>query len=210
MIILTGDTRSKKMIEQIQSLGWGRMFVQQKFIPYPNEPWGFDNGAYYWWKQGKCFDDGLFYQRLKKAYQLGVPYMAICPDIYQGGVESLYFSLDYYTHVLPRDWPWYIAVQDGIKIDDIRPHLHKFAGIFLGGSISFKKSANEWCSLAHDNGKKFHYGIINHVRLQYAMEIGADSADGTGMLWEKNKMTRFIEAYEFAKLQGNLFSVGGS
>ena len=45
MIVITGDTRSKDIVKLLQSIGWGRMLINKRFIPYKSEPWGFYNGV---------------------------------------------------------------------------------------------------------------------------------------------------------------------
>ena len=172
---------------------------------YENEPWGFDNGAYVDFTHGRQFDDVRFNKMLHKVYTLGIPYLAVAPDIVAGGLQSLEFSLDYMRWVLPHDWPWYLAVQDGMTIDDIKPYIDKFSGVFLGGSDAFKWTAKEWCDFAHDNGKKFHFARVNPKRLIRAKELGADSVDGTGLLWEQQKFNRFVKTYYCEDEQLKLF-----
>lgn len=205
MIIFAGDSRSINIITKLKQHGWGRFVIERDINLYEGEPWGFDNGAYVDWVRGREFDGGAFYQRLKKFYAKGTPYLAVCPDLVTKGKESLAFSLSYMTHVLNQDWPWYLAVQDGMDIQDVEPVLHRFSGIFLGGSNEFKWSAPAWCELAHRHGKLFHYGRINSKRLAMARKIGADSADGTGLLWEEYKFTDFVRAFYTGKTQQELF-----
>ena len=52
MTIIVGDTRMITLVRELQERGWGRMWIDRKPTPYPNEPWGFDNGAYRDWIAG--------------------------------------------------------------------------------------------------------------------------------------------------------------
>jgi hypothetical protein len=206
MIVLTGDSSASKVLSVLSNRGWGRMLVTKRVKLMPDEPWGFDNGAYMDYVRGEIFNPERFYKWLKKAYTFGTPYIAVCPDIVAGGKDSLDFSLDYMRHVLPQDWPWYLAVQDGMTPEMVEPHLDKFSGIFLGGSDEFKPSAHVWCDLAHKHSKRFHWGRIQYTWLRYCISIGADSADGTGMLWEYSRLYKFCRAYDYAFNQMRLMT----
>src|SRR5579863_8652034 len=148
--VLIGDTRSFKNIARLKELGWGRMFAGVKPTPYEGEPWGFDNGAFYNWQHGMPFDEQRFLYRTKIAAEIGKPFLAVVPDIVAAGCSSLLFSLNW-VHRLTTGtegfdlgvalWPWYLAVQDGMTIHDVKPYLGLFAGILLGGSDTFKTQA---------------------------------------------------------------------
>ena len=192
MIILTGDTRSKKLIQKLREHGIGRMVVDKLPAPYPGEPWGFDNGAFRDWRNGREFDGDAYLRRLERAYAVGRPYIAVVPDLVAGGLRSLEFSLRWLER-LPADWPWYLAVQDGMKLADVEPVLGKFAGIFLGGTDRFKGTAYWWCQLAHKHGKLFHYARAGTPRkIQHAVEVGADSCDSAFPLWTMERLDYFI------------------
>ncbi|MCC5468335.1 hypothetical protein [Pelosinus baikalensis] len=142
--------------------------------------WGFDNGAYFDWINNREFDGGAFYQRLKQAYKMGVPYIAVCPDMVAQGEDRLAFPLSYWRFVFNHDWPWYLAVQDGMTLEMVEPHLKKIAGIFLGGTNEFKFTAPIWSELAHKHGKKLHYARTGNLRKsKLAFAAGADSLDST-------------------------------
>lgn len=135
--VLFGDTRSEKFLSVIREQGWGRMCVDHHPKPYPDEPWGFDNGAFVAWKKGLAFPADTFKRRLDIAlnrvhHGAPTPYMAVVPDIVAGGLQSLEFSLAW-REELPQGWPWYLAVQDGMTPDDVRQEIGVFQGIFLGG-----------------------------------------------------------------------------
>ncbi|MCL4502108.1 MAG: hypothetical protein M1438_09655, partial [Deltaproteobacteria bacterium] len=103
MIILVGDTRKTDFLRDIKRLGWGRMVTTKTPKPYPGEPWGFDNGAFAAWVNKRPFPADEFQRRLDKAYQIGIPYLAVCPDIVAAGNKSLDFSLKW-LEKLPADW----------------------------------------------------------------------------------------------------------
>lgn len=165
-------------------------------MPYTGEPWAFDNGAYGDFLRGKQFDEDAFLRRLEKAYRLGCPYMAVAPDIVAGGLRSLEFSLRW-LEKLPSDWCWYLAVQDGMGLDDVDSVLDRFSGIFLGGTDHFKATALHWARLAHGRGKKFHFARAGTLRkVEFAKLVGADSLDSSFPLWTKERLRTFIEAVD--------------
>lgn len=180
------------------------MMVKRWTTPFPGEKWGFDNGAYGNWIRGLAFDEAQFVERLQQATAYGRPYMAIVPDIVAAGCSSLAFSLKWIKSLKANmaDWPWYLAVQDGLTIWDIEPYLDLFDGIFLGGTDRFKTRAWTWCRFAHDHGKKFHYGRAGTLpKMKSAVKMGADSLDSAFPLWTEERFATFWKQYDGVDLQ---------
>ena len=201
MLVLVGETGDKHYLTALQKLGWGRMFISKTPKPCPGERWGFDNGAYRDWLAGGAFDGDRFLRRLERAYRAGTPYLAVTPDIVAGGLRSLEFSLRWLER-LPEGWPWFLAVQDGMRTSDIEPVIHLFAGIFMGGTDAFKATAPHWADLAHRCGKKFHYGRVGTYRkLRHAFESGADSIDSALPIWKRERFAQFV--WWWKKLSSN-------
>lgn len=189
-----GQTGTKSLVKKIKEQGWGRMWSRDRPNLYDGEPWGWDNGAYSWWVKGLQFHDGTFYKRLWRDYLVGVPYLAACPDKPAEGKMSLEFSL-WWIERLPKAWPWYLVVQDGMTSDMVTPHLSQFSGLFLGGTNEFKQEAKMWCDLAHRHGKLFHYGRCGTLnKLRHAQMVGADSIDSSTPVQKPHKMDAFIAA----------------
>lgn len=176
--------------------GWGRMFAGTRPTPYSFEPWGFDNGAYVAWKSGQPFPESKFLRRLEIAMKVPMdPIIAVCPDQVTEGIKSLEFSLQWIGR-LPNEWPWYLAVQDGMDHDSVADVIHLFSGIFLGGSDKFKFTAYGWSKLAHMAGKKFHYGRAGTLRkLRHAHAVDSDSCDSAFPLWTSERMEIFHREY---------------
>jgi len=80
---------------------------------------------------------------------------------------------------IPR--PRYLAVQDGMDAAMVVAVIHKYDGIFVGGSIKWKNSTMPmWCDVAHLHGKKCHVGRIwGWESMIEAFFCGADSIDST-------------------------------
>jgi hypothetical protein len=199
--VIVGDTRSFRWASVLETMGWGRMYVQQRFEPYSGERWAFDNGAFIWWKQGESFQTDTFLKRLEKARSMGRPGMAICPDIPAQGPESLEFSIRW-REALPNDWPWYLAVQDGMTPASVMPHITRFAGVFLGGSNEFKRQAPQWAAFAHHFGKPFHYGRCGTLgKLDNAEHCKADSLDSSFPLWTEKRFQAFVLTWLYGEPQ---------
>ena len=91
--VIVGDTRSIKNIARLRDsrLGLGS-FADRRPTPYEGEPWCFDNGAFHCWTHGVPFDEPRFIFRIKVAASIGVPLLAVVPDIVAAGCTSLAFS----------------------------------------------------------------------------------------------------------------------
>ena len=172
--------------------------------PFSGEHWGFDNGAYSYYLNGEPFNEAEYLKRLDRAYCKGPPYMAVCPDKVGAGLESLDFS-EQWREKLPAEWPWYLAVQDGMAFSDVEPILGSYAGIFLGGTNAFKFTARPWREMAHRNGKLFHYGRAGTLKkVQHATDVGADSLDSAFPLWTVQRFEQFIELVNVGHPQSRL------
>jgi hypothetical protein len=195
--VMITETTCVDYLAQIQDLGWSRMFYERPVKPFHGEKWGLDNGAFDAWQHGTPFDGILFQSRVCALISRRlVPYFACVPDIVAAGCQSLEFSLEWIDR-LPRHWPWYLAVQDGMEVTDVAYELHRFQGIFLGGTDKFKYSAHKWCDLAHKHGKKFHYARAGTItKLKHAIRIGADSLDSSFPLWSKERFARFVAQWQ--------------
>ena len=201
MIVITGDTRAKNFVSLLQKFGWGRMVIDRKIIPYPQEPWGFDNGAYRDFLNGKSFDKDRYMRTLNRAIEIAEqyhpPYLAVLPDVVGAGMKSLELSLKWLeTELSDVDFNWYLAVQDGMEpeaIEEILKSYPRIRGLFLGGTDRFKPTAGIWSSLAHKYGKCFHYARAGTRRkIAHANLVEADSIDSALPLWIKDRLRNFI------------------
>lgn len=197
MQVLVGHTRGLLFVETLRRLDWGRMMVFENPDPYEGERWGFDNGAFMYWRRGLPFDDKGYAYRLERAEKVGTPYLAVPPDIVAGGLRSLEFSMKWFEK-MPDRWPCYLAVQDGMTRRDVEGVIRAgWAGLFLGGSNDFKKTAPMWADLAHEFGLKFHYGRAGTLKkLEIARQAHSDSIDSTFPTWTKDRMETFVRRYQ--------------
>lgn len=206
-IVMFGDTRSRSNIALLADRRWGRMFATTRPTPFPFEQWGFDNGAFKAWQDAGfprdltlddwaiLFDVKEFDRRLTEAMKVtSDPLLAVTPDI-PASKYSLEYSLSWISEF--NGWPWYLAVQDGMREQEVEEVIHLFMGIFLGGSDSFKMTAYRWAKLAHKHCKKFHYGRAGTPgKVKHAFAVGADSLDSTFACWTKQRTAEFCKVWD--------------
>lgn len=104
---------------------------------YDGEYWAWDNGAYSWWVNGQAFHDVSFLKRLWRDYLVGVPYLAACPDMPAEGMDSLEFSM-WWIDRLPKAWPWYLVVQDGMTVEGVEEGCRGLEGCSWEAPTSLK------------------------------------------------------------------------
>lgn len=150
--------------------------------------WAFDNGAYTDWLHGQPFDNELYLTRLEHISLFPderMPDWCVVPDIV-ADPTSLSYSLRWRQalHKADRRLRWYLAIQDFMTLDDVLHALclEPFDGLFIGGSTAWKwETAEKWISFGHEHGMPVHLARVNGPGpLQRAVDMGADSIDGTG------------------------------
>lgn len=199
--VITGEmSPGARRLPRLERLGWGRCYVERPIVPFADEPWIFDNGAFRWFKAGLAFQVETFQDRLAKAVASGArPLFAVIPDIVTAGTTSLAFSEEWLdSGELESTWDWYLAVQDGMTVADVEPFLARddVAGLFVGGSKEFKVTASEWAALAHRYGKRCHYGRSSGLTgLRAAMAADCDSCDSAAILWSDLKFFRYAQVW---------------
>lgn len=139
------------------------------------KPFFLDNGAFKAWEKKEPWNETAFKVLVSK--YPGYDFV-IAPDIVCGGIASLRQSLKYLGEI---PGPMYLAVQDGMNQQLIRPYVESFDGLFVGGSLGWKfKTALDWANLAHFYGKKCHVGRVNQYEgLRFMHFCGVDSVDGS-------------------------------
>jgi hypothetical protein len=189
MMAYVGQTRSKKLIAKLESEGIGEMTVRGE-LPPRRRPWAYDNGAYRDWTAEKPFDALSFVADVP--FLRGVDFVVV-PDIVTGGTESLRYSLMWAQRL--RGLPLYLAVQDGMSIEVVKPVLGGFSGLFVGGSTQWKlDTAAGWVQLARSHNLRCHVGRVGTARrVAWAKSIGADSIDSSLPLFSQGNRRRFLD-----------------
>lgn len=180
------------------SSGWG-------IHPYPGEPWGFDNGAWSCFINKKSFDTTKFLKRVSKMEKEGAPILAVTPDIVKAGKKSLDFSNSWIPK-LCNGWPWYLAVQDGMNIEEVENSLTKYPyeGVFLGGGDSFKNlQGKQYLALARSYGLRFHFGRCGTAKkIRKAYQWGVDSCDSAFPHWVARRLKVVTDEIQFQESMG--------
>lgn len=198
MIGYGGGTTNKEQVAQLAKVGWGMMIAPQNPKRSPLR-YAVDNGAYYCWTRKLAWDEKKFLKMLDRVETFErKPDFGVAPDVVAGGPQSLEFSLKWVDR-LPKSYPWYLAVQDGMTMCGVLPVLDRFAGIFAGGTAVWKRNTmSQWAHLAQVEKKKLHVGRINSLQgaFMVAKVVKADSFDGTNWnrTWKNNqKPERVVE-----------------
>lgn len=191
--MLVGQTRSRKLIARLAALGIGEMTQPDEYPPR-RRPYILDNAAFKSWKAGRPLDEEAFRVALD-ACKVDPPLFVVVPDRVAAGVASLAYSLSWVDECQDAA-PAYLAVQDGMHLRQVARVLHRFAGIFVGGTLRWKlKTAEAWVELAHTHGKRCHVGRVGTPkRVRWAQRIGADSIDSSLPLWSEGQLGRFLMA----------------
>jgi len=182
---------------------------------------GFDNGLFADFNNGLPFNEENFFNKLDGLIEDRMfPDFIVVPDIIGGGVDSLKYSVEFYSRLDKYPFAKYLVVQDGMKKEDVEPYLNKnnnkenieFDGIFVGGAPTFKgfgeaksdevewklQTMEMWNNLAHEYDKRCHVGRVSSIRrLNFARSIKVDSCDTSIVNFSQKAFKR----YELASKQ---------
>lgn len=178
MIGYASRTGTRRNLAALRQAGW-RLMVSAKGV-HRHEGFGYalDNGAWHCFQNKLPFDEACFIEAYRKLGK-GADF-CVLPDIVAGGVRSLEYSMMW----LPRlgDCSAYLAVQNGMKADDIMP-IKGVDGLFVGGTEDWKeRTMPMWGEIARAKGIRLHVGRVNSARRIHLCEAnGADSFDGSSV-----------------------------
>lgn len=194
MKVYVGQTRSRWLIAELATLGWGEC-TNRGELPPRRVPWFFDNGAFVDWRAGVPWDEEAYCQDLTelRAHPLCRPDFLVAPDIVAGGAASLARSREWLED-LRELGPVYLAVQNGMPLEAAT--VAGFDGIFIGGDNDFKREAAAACVLlGRELGLPVHLGRAGTGRkVRWARDLGVSSIDSTSPLWDKDNLRVFREA----------------
>lgn len=205
MMVYVGQTRSRALISELASLGFGEI-TQRHEVPPRRMPWALDNGAFGDWRAGRPFDAEQFRGALRDSALVSErPDFVVVPDRVAAGLDSLALSLEWRDEC-ERFGPPYLVVQDGMTERDVADVCAPFAGLFVGGTLAWKvATGSQWVRVAHVHGKRCHIGRVGTPRrVAWAKRIGADSIDSCLPLWSRGKLREFVAAVRGSKPQTEL------
>lgn len=189
MRVYIGQTRSRRLIRSLTHFGFGEMTVREE-VPPRRRPWALDNGAYKDWKAGSQFDSTRFLRSLDHAH--GADFVVV-PDVVAGGLRSLELSEQWFDKL--RGFTRYLALQDGMSPEHIAPLVHKYDGLFLGGSLDWKiDTLRDWRDATTRWKRPLHVGRVGtRRRAQLCRVVGVDSIDSCLPLWSTGNLIDFLE-----------------
>lgn len=179
MILYASQTNTRRNLAIMRSYGWRLMIAATGQWNTHHFPYALDNGAWHCFQHGKGWDPMLF-QLLLLRLGDGADFVVV-PDIVAGGLESLAFSAEWLTRLDGLACRKLIAVQDGMREDDVAPLLGDDVGIFVGGSTEWKESTiPAWGALRRATACYMHVGRVNTARrIRKCLAAGVDSIDGS-------------------------------
>lgn len=157
MIAYASRTGTRRNLAALREAGWRLLVSAAGCLRNEGFPYALDNGAWSAYAKGKAFDEPAFEKALRK---LGASAdWTVLPDIVAGGQPSLELSLRWMRRVLDETPRALLAVQNGIKPEDVRQFLGPRVGIFVGGDTNWKLGTmGEWGHLARETGCWLHVG----------------------------------------------------
>ena len=191
-----GQARGRKLIGELGALGFGEMTQPEEYPPR-RHPWALDNGAFKLWRNELPFDGERFLSVAERAAEHAPrPTFVVCPDVVAGGLASLALSLAWAPKLAALGHRLALVVQDGMRPEDIEPHVGTFAVLFLGGTRSWKlRTAEAWTQFAHSHDLECHGGRFgSQEAVAVALSIGIDSIDSCLPLFSTGNLGRFVGA----------------
>lgn len=180
MIGYASRTGTRRNLAVLRDNGW-RLLISAKGV---HRDEGFehcvDNGAWWAHQQKQPFDNDAFWTVLKKFGKTAD--FVMLPDIVGGGLASLRMSLAWLALVMSETQMVLLPVQDGMTVDDVRPHVGGEVGIFVGGSDAWKEcTIRHWAQLAREVRCWCHVGRVNaRRRMEICAAAHVTSFDGSG------------------------------
>lgn len=172
-------TGSGKTLRALREHSWRLLVSATGVHRTEGFPYAVDNGAWTAFNQKRPFNEALFSSVLKKLGR-GADWVVV-PDIVEGGLKSLEFSLRWLPRVASESRRQLVAVQDGMSPGDVECLLSPTVGLFVGGSTDWKLGTmRSWGELAAKRQCWLHIGRVNSERrIALCAAAGAHSFDGT-------------------------------
>lgn len=172
------------MISPAGGGGWRNTVRGEVVMPY-----AIDNGMYHAPDKPPKGESALppFYALLQRFIQDdNQPVFVVSPDVPYDGAKTKLLSAKHYEIIRATGYTGRIAiaVQNGMTPDD----LDGYEAVFVAGSTEWKwATASGWMDEARARGMWGHVARVNTIkRVRQCIDMGADSADGTG-IWRGDR-----------------------
>lgn len=180
MIYYASRTGTKRNLKAMKDAGIRILVVPPDGMRTEGFPhYAIDNGAWGSFQQGTPWDEDVFVEALRVLGR-GADWVVL-PDIVEGGLASLERSLSWVARCRKYCSLVLLPVQDGMTLDDVRPHVGERVGLFVGGSSEWKvKTIPLWGRFAQAEDLWLHVGRVNSAkRIKSCTLAGVTSVDGT-------------------------------
>ena len=167
-------------------------YSKSLYLPLALHGYALDNGAFIHHKKGTQFDDSSYLEMVKK-WGKGADFITI-PDVVHNAVATIQLSYKWipilrdlgFGHKLLFVW------QDGMDYENLHQYICDGNGIFVGGSTTAKMEAIPKISwMCNHFGGWCHVGRVNtQNRVEYCIDYGCSSFDGSGWTQFPNTFTR--------------------
>ncbi len=147
----------------------------------PGVQWCADNGCF---GSGYPGDAEWFGWLAARADQTDLCAFATVPDVVGDAAATLERSTPWFGKIRGLGYPVAFVAQDGMQ--DLAMPWSDLDVLFIGGSTAWKlgPDARGLIRAAKARDKRVHFGRVNSLRrLRYADAMGADSADGTYLIF---------------------------
>jgi len=167
--------------------------------PTPVLPYLLDNGAFSAFSNGKPWDTDSFIAHVEYyAFKALRPIGVVVPDVVADAAAT-FEKWSYWSPILRDKYhlKLYLAVQDGMTVDEVTSLEPQPDAIFVGGTTEWKwQTVPIWCK--HFN--TVHVGRVNSLKkLEFCQAHGVSSCDGSG--WFKGQIDQIYQLGEFLMKQ---------
>lgn len=179
LIPYASRTGTRSTLSLLEFFGW-RLLVSATGMHYTHGfRYAIDNGAWTAFNQKRPFQADKFIEVCKKLGK-GADWIVV-PDIVEGGLASLDFSLSWLAFVRDHGRHALLAVQDGMEPSTVEGLIGPTLGIFIGGSTEYKLGTMvQWSTYAWMKGAHCHVGRVNSPkRIAICAAASTMSFDGT-------------------------------
>lgn len=210
MVPYASRTGTKQNLAAMRANGWRLLVSAKGVLRTEGMPYALDNGAWSAFTQNQPFDVPAF----ERAFDLlgERADWVVLPDIVAGGLKSLDFSLRWLDRLKNCPAKLLLAVQDGMRPDDVREFLSPAVGLFVGGSTEWKlKTLHAWGFLARRRNCHLHVGRVNSAKriLLCSAAGGAHSIDGTSASMYSKTVAPLTAAVKLGHDQADFLSPNG-
>ena len=202
MVGYASRTGTRRNLAALDDAEWRLLVSAKGVLRTEGMRYAIDNGAWTAFQQQQPFDEPAFLVAIERLGE-GADWIVL-PDIVEGGLASLDYSLKWKERLRGMPSQLLIAVQDEMQLVDVASFLSPTVGIFVGGSTQWKEATAEaWGSLARRRNCHLHVGRVNSARrIRICAAAGANSFDGTSA----SRFSKTLPRLDRATRQPDMFA----